>query len=147
MLKKPLFSPARPRRAETRLFPYAFSLHSEAQRTEAYASPLRTLRPCWTAFLSILRGVLLLSQTCRPVKFCRAHRVFPQPPNQHQPSLSEIRSPGWFSSVAICNRSGVTSVAIFIRLRWISFLSPAYSEKISSKLAQFWNPSLPAGKG
>ena len=29
-----------------------------------------------TAFLSILRGVLLLSQTCRPVKSRRAHRVF-----------------------------------------------------------------------
>jgi hypothetical protein len=24
-------------------------------------SPLRSLRPCWTTFLSILRGVLLLS--------------------------------------------------------------------------------------
>ena len=29
---------------------------SEAQRTEAYASPLRSLRPCWMAFLSILTG-------------------------------------------------------------------------------------------
>jgi hypothetical protein len=28
---------------------------SEAQGTEAYASPLRSLRPCWTAFLSSLR--------------------------------------------------------------------------------------------
>jgi len=28
------------------------------------------------AFLSILRGVLVQSQTCRPVKFRRAHRVF-----------------------------------------------------------------------
>ena len=27
---------------------------SEAHRTEVYASPLRSLRPCWTAFLSIL---------------------------------------------------------------------------------------------
>ena len=27
---------------------------AEAQRTEAYASPLRSLRPCWIAFLSIL---------------------------------------------------------------------------------------------
>jgi hypothetical protein len=33
----------------------AFSHRSEAQRTEAYASPLRSLRPCWTAFLSILK--------------------------------------------------------------------------------------------
>jgi hypothetical protein len=28
---------------------------------EAYASPLRSLRPCWTIFLSILLGALLLS--------------------------------------------------------------------------------------
>jgi hypothetical protein len=28
---------------------------SEAQRTEAYALPLCSLRPCWTDFLSILR--------------------------------------------------------------------------------------------
>ncbi|TLY22448.1 MAG: hypothetical protein E6K66_07995 [Nitrospirae bacterium] len=28
------------------------------------SSPLRSLWPCWTAFLSILRGVPLLSQTC-----------------------------------------------------------------------------------
>mgnify|MGYP003693868497 CR=1 FL=1 len=40
--------------------PAAFSLRSEAQRTEAYASLLRSLRPCWTAFLSILCDVLLL---------------------------------------------------------------------------------------
>jgi len=33
--------------------PAAFSHRSEAQRTEAYALPLRSLRPCWTAFLII----------------------------------------------------------------------------------------------
>src|SRR5207249_3635819 len=38
--------------------PASFSLRAEAQRTEAYASPLRSLRPCWTAFLSILRAAL-----------------------------------------------------------------------------------------
>ena len=32
-----------------------------------------------SAFLSILCGVLLLSQTCRPMNFLRAHRIFPQP--------------------------------------------------------------------
>jgi Polyketide cyclase / dehydrase and lipid transport len=42
--------------------PAAFSHRSEAQRTEAYASPLRSLRPCWTAFLSILS--LLWRQCC-----------------------------------------------------------------------------------
>jgi hypothetical protein len=31
-----------------------FSHRSEAQRTEAYASPLRSLRTRWTAILSIL---------------------------------------------------------------------------------------------
>jgi len=30
---------------------------SENLRTEAYASPLRSLRPCWKALLNILRGV------------------------------------------------------------------------------------------
>jgi hypothetical protein len=40
----------------------------------------------------------------------------------------------------------VTSVAIFIKPWCISFLSPAPSEEISSKLAQFRNPSLPAGE-
>ena len=34
--------------------PAAFSRRSEAQRTEAYASPLRSPRSCWTAFLNIL---------------------------------------------------------------------------------------------
>jgi hypothetical protein len=32
-----------------------------------YASPLRSLRPRWTAFLSILRGIFSLSETCVPV--------------------------------------------------------------------------------
>ena len=38
--------------------PAAFSRRAEAQRTEAYASPLRLLRPCWTAFLNSLREIL-----------------------------------------------------------------------------------------
>jgi len=32
-----------------------------------------------TAFLSILRDVLLLSQTCKPVKLHRAHKAILQP--------------------------------------------------------------------
>ncbi len=44
-----------------------------------YLLPLRLLRPCWAAFLSILQGVLPLSQTCGPVKFWRTPIVFPQP--------------------------------------------------------------------
>jgi hypothetical protein len=40
----------------------------------------------------------------------------------------------------------MASVAIFIRSWCIFFLSPAHSEEILSKLAQFWNPSHPAGE-
>jgi hypothetical protein len=46
------------------------------------ATPLLSdslLRPCWTAFLSILQGVLPLSRSCGPVKFWRTPIVFPQP--------------------------------------------------------------------
>ena len=34
-----------------------------------YASVLHSLRPCWTNFLSILRGRALLYQTCGPLDF------------------------------------------------------------------------------
>jgi len=46
-------------------------------------SLLRSLRPCWTAFLSILHAVLLLSQMCRPLIFHPATIVFPQTPSLH----------------------------------------------------------------
>ena len=45
--------------------PASFSRRSETRRTEAYASPLRSLRPCWTDFLSILFGILLLQSSFR----------------------------------------------------------------------------------
>ena len=65
-----------------RAFPFA-KTHYKGERPTRSAvrtsSPLRLLRPCWTAFLSTLRWVLLLSQTYRPVTFRCAHRVFPQP--------------------------------------------------------------------
>src|SRR5689334_2673519 len=53
--------------------PASFSLRSEAQRTEAYASPLRSLRPCWTAFLSILQWYshLVLDLQAIEVLICR----------------------------------------------------------------------------
>ena len=38
------------------------------------------------------------------------------------------------------------SVAILVRPWCIPFLRPVHSVEISSKLAQFWNPSLPAGE-
>ena len=62
MLKKPLFSPTRPRRAETHPFPCGVlaSLRGSTYRS-VRLPPLRSLRPCWAAFLSILLGVLLLS--------------------------------------------------------------------------------------
>jgi hypothetical protein len=40
-----------------------FSRRLEVQRTEAYASPLRSLRPRWTAFLTSLHPILNLSVT------------------------------------------------------------------------------------
>ncbi len=40
------------------------SLRGSTYRTE-YASPLRWLRPRWTAFLTILRRILMPSQTIR----------------------------------------------------------------------------------
>ena len=78
MLKKSVFSPARPLRAETRfstgsvLASFRPSTgtrppHHSAARTDlvllirrtvrpkGYASVLHSLRPCWTAFVSILR--------------------------------------------------------------------------------------------
>ena len=45
-------------------------------RPGGYASAPHSLRPCWTAFLSILHGAFLLPQTYRPMKFWRAHTVF-----------------------------------------------------------------------
>ncbi len=48
-----------------------------------YASALHSLRPCWTAFLSLLLGVFSLRQTCCPSKMCRAETVFPQPGTYH----------------------------------------------------------------
>ena len=61
--------------------PAAFSHRSEAQRTEAYASPHRSLRPCWTAFLSILSycGIRSIQRDFSRV-LC-INRVFPQAAN------------------------------------------------------------------
>ena len=41
----------------------------------------------------------------------------------------------------------MASVAILVRPRRIYFFSPAHFDEILSKLAQFWNPSPPAGEG
>ena len=80
MLKKSLFSPAQPRRVETRLFPGGdlTSLRGSTYRTE-YASPLRLLRPCWADFFSILLGHLRLFQIC--------HSSFPRPGNVLVPGV------------------------------------------------------------
>src|SRR5688572_1298742 len=43
-----------------------------------YASALHSLRPCWTAFSSLLRGLFLLLQTCWPLKVLRSEAVFQQ---------------------------------------------------------------------
>ena len=81
MLKKSLFSPAQPWRAETRLFPCGVLAsfrpstgtrppHHSAARTDlvllirrtmrpqGYASALHPLRPCSTNYLTILPGIL-----------------------------------------------------------------------------------------
>ena len=56
MLKKSAFSPARPWRAVTRLFPCSvLASFRSSLYSRGYASGLHSLRPCWTAFLSILR--------------------------------------------------------------------------------------------
>jgi hypothetical protein len=52
-------------------------------------SLLRSLRPCWIAFLSILRGVLLLSSLWVPFIFHRATLVFPQPA-RHVPGPHDL---------------------------------------------------------
>ncbi len=54
------------------------SLRGSTYGTE-YASPLRSLRPCWTNFLSILPGILPLPHTRGPWIFHRATIVVPQP--------------------------------------------------------------------
>ena len=46
-----------------------------------YASPLRSLRPRWTAFLNILQGPLTLSGISQICLFWRSKIVFPQPPD------------------------------------------------------------------
>ena len=116
MLKKSLFSPAQPRRAETRLVPCSVLAsfrpstgtrppHHSAARTDlvllirrtvrprGYASALRSLRPCWTAFLSILREHSPFVPTCGLPKFSRANMGFPQPArlsSQNQPLLRRL---------------------------------------------------------
>jgi hypothetical protein len=80
MLKKSLFSPAQPRRAETRLSPGGglASLRGSTYRTEC-ASPLRLLPPCWADFFSILLRHLRLFQIW--------HSSFPQPGNVLAPGV------------------------------------------------------------
>ena len=46
-----------------------------------YDSPLRSLRPCWTGFLSILMECFVFFMMSRPLKACCDERVFPQPAN------------------------------------------------------------------
>jgi hypothetical protein len=106
MLKKSLFSPTQPQRAETRIFPCGvlaslrgstrvfgsrkhwrgFPVHQDllgvrtaprsAVRT---SSPLRSLRPCWTAFLSTLSVFWLQPRTEHSNHIFGINRVFPQP--------------------------------------------------------------------
>jgi hypothetical protein len=59
------------------------SLRGSTYGTE-HASPLCLLRPCWVAFLSILRGCSPLVPDVQPSKFCCAEIVFPQPARGEQ---------------------------------------------------------------
>ena len=47
-----------------------------------YASALHSLRPCWTAFLSILQECSPIGHTCGPSKSSRAVIIVPQPAKQ-----------------------------------------------------------------
>ncbi len=44
-----------------------------------YTSPLHSLRPCWTAFLNILRTILIQSTTSYGSGFSCVKTVFQQP--------------------------------------------------------------------
>ncbi len=108
MLKKSLFSPAQPRRAETRLFPgsvlasfrsstcreenlsddgitggaFPFAkIHPRGERPTRSAvctsSDLHSLRPCWTAFLSILWECSLTVPHVRPIEVLASQNSFP----------------------------------------------------------------------
>src|SRR5437879_13925528 len=52
--KRPDFSPARPRRAETRLVPSKAAASEEARRTLRYVEPLRAARTKLADFFSIM---------------------------------------------------------------------------------------------
>ncbi len=60
-------------------------------RPRGYASGLHSLRPCRTVFLSILRGVFLLSPTYRPIKFRCAHSALLQNATARAPCLGGSR--------------------------------------------------------
>ena len=102
MLKKSLFSPTRPLRAETRFFP-SFVLasfrpstgtrppHHSAARTDlvllirrtvrprGYASGLHSLRPRWTAILNILREYVPVGSHMRTIEVLARSIVYLQP--------------------------------------------------------------------
>src|SRR5207302_10427636 len=94
-----------------------FSLRSEAQREESYSevgntggtypftkihlkgeqptrsavrtsSPLRSLRPCWTTFLSILLGVFLFPGCTDQVNSGMSTEFLPQPASRYGQFLS-----------------------------------------------------------
>jgi outer membrane lipoprotein-sorting protein len=143
MLKKSIFSPARLRRAKMHLFPRFvlvshkpstlrrdFSesgntvgglpfakIHSRGERPTRSAvctsSALRSLRPCWTNFLSILRDRVLLSRTGGLLDFQRAG-IVSLPPLGSTNRQGAERGSRWvlflFCSVLVLGFSGCTSV-------------------------------------
>ena len=113
--------------------PASFSLRSEAQRTEAYASPLHLLRPCWTAFLSILREVLLRFHRSREVRDLREKRNGPDiptlrvTPGAHFPLVSPT-----FHERRERILSGLRSTMVSLRFEPVEIISMGHSE-ISSR--------------
>ena len=69
--------------------PPAFSHRSEAQRTgQKYDSPLRSLRPCWTAFLRILHEYSTSSRSSISVTATWVKKgVFPQPARKQHSTI------------------------------------------------------------
>ena len=69
----------------------------EVQKTSDLR-PSRLSRQSRVSRTAILRGVLLLSQTCRPVKFRRTNRIFPQPATpSHRVPKKPLFSPATMS--------------------------------------------------
>ena len=62
----------------------SFVLASLSETVKRKRGSAEELRPCWTAFLSILLGILPLPQTRGQLNFYRVTIVFPQPARRNR---------------------------------------------------------------